>query len=50
VGKMMGQHEGQRELFSCGVEVERRVRADHPLRRLQALVDFTCAPAAVAHT
>jgi hypothetical protein len=49
VGKMMGQHEGQRELFSYGVEVDRRVPADHPLRRLQALVDFTFARAAFAH-
>ena len=47
---MMGQHEGQKELFSYGVDLERRVRADHPLRRVQAKIDFTFARAAVAHT
>lgn len=46
----MGQHEGQKELFSYGVDLERRVRADHPLRRVQAMIDFTFARAAVAHT
>lgn len=47
---MMGQHEGQKDLFSYGVDLDRRVRADHPLRRVQAMIDFTFARAAVAHT
>lgn len=47
---MMGQHEGQKDLFSFHVDLERRVHADHPLRRVQAMVDFTFARAAVAHT
>lgn len=47
---MMGQHAGQKELFSYGIDLERRVRADHPLRRVRASIDFTCARAAVAHT
>ena len=47
---MMGQHEGQKELFSYGVDLDRRVRAEHPLRRVQAMIDFTFARAAVAHT
>lgn len=47
---MMGQHEGQKELFSYSVDLDRRVRADHPLRRVQAMIDFTFARAAVAHT
>ena len=47
---MMGQHYGQRELFSYGVDLERRVRTDHPLRRVEALIDFAFARAAVAHT
>ena len=46
----MGTHEAQGELFSYGVDLERRVRTDHPLRRVQALIDFTFARAAVAHT
>ena len=47
---MMGLREGQRELFNYGVDLDPRVRADHPLRRVQAMVDFTFARAAVAHT
>jgi transposase len=47
---MMGQHEGQKELFSYHVDLDRRVHADHPLRRVRSMVDFTFARAAVAHT
>jgi transposase len=47
---MMGQHEEQKELFSYGVDLDRRVRAEHPLRRVQAMIDFTFARAAVPHT
>lgn len=47
---MMGQHEGQKDLCSYHVDLDRRVHADHPLRRVQAMVDFTFARAAVAHT
>lgn len=49
IGKMMGQHEGQKELFSYGVDLDRRVRSDHPLGRVQAMVDFTFARAGAAH-
>lgn len=37
-------------MFSYGVDLDRRVRAEHPLRRVQAMIDFTFARAAVAHT
>lgn len=47
---MMGQHEGQKALFSFQIDLDRRVRADHPLRRVAAMIDFTFARAAVAHT
>lgn len=47
---MMGKHTPQKELFSYGVDLDRRVRAEHPLRRVHALVDFTFAREAVAHT
>jgi transposase len=47
---MMGQHEGQKALFSYQVDLERRVRPDHPLRRVGVMIDFTFARAAVAHT
>ena len=45
---MMGRHEGQRELFSYQVDLERRVRADHPLRAVRAAVDFRFVRAEVA--
>jgi transposase len=46
---MMGIHEGQKELFAYTVDLERRVRSDHPLRRVLAAVDFTFARELVAH-
>ncbi len=46
----MGTHIPQKELFTYGVDLDRRVHADHPLRRVAAMVDFTFARAAVAHT
>jgi transposase len=46
---MMGQHDGQAELFSYEVNLERRVRADHPLRAIRAAIDFTFVREEVAH-
>lgn len=46
---MMGIHQPQPELFSYQVNLEKRVRADHPLRRVAQAVDFTFARAEVAH-
>ena len=46
----MGLHTPQKELFSYGVDLDRRVHADHPLRRVAAMVDFTFAREAVRHT
>jgi len=46
---MMGQHDGQAELFSYEVNLERRVRADHPLRAIRAAIDFTFVRQEVAH-
>ncbi len=37
----MGVHQGQTELFSYQVNLDKRVRADHPLRRIAAQVDFS---------
>lgn len=37
---MMGVHTAQKELFSYQVDLNRRVRADHPLRAIQRTVDF----------
>lgn len=47
---MMGMHTPQKELFSYAVDLDRRVHADHPLRRVNAMVDFTFARAAVKHS
>lgn len=46
---MMGQHAGQKELFSYQVDLDRRVRADHPLRAIRATIDFGFVRAEVAH-
>lgn len=45
---MMGVHQPQVELFSYKVNLEKRVRADHPLRRVAAEIDFTFIRAEVA--
>jgi len=37
---MMGQQKSERELFSYAVNLEKRVRSDHPLRRVAAAIDF----------
>jgi transposase len=47
---MMGAHQPQKQLFSYRVDLDKRVRADHPLRRIQAAVDFTFARQEVADT
>jgi len=47
---MMGTHEGQKELFSYSVDLDRRVRTDHPLRRVLSAMSFTFARVEVAHT
>src|ERR1700728_590825 len=36
----MGIHQPQSELFSYQVDLEKRVRLDHPLRRVAQAVDF----------
>jgi len=37
---MMGQQTEQKELFSYEVNLDRRVRSDHPLRKIRGIVDF----------
>ena len=44
----MGVNETQKALFSYQVDLDQRVRADHPLRRLRETVDFTFVRAEVA--
>jgi hypothetical protein len=38
---MMGIHQPQPELFSYQVNLDKRVRADYPLRRVAQAVNFT---------
>ena len=45
---MMGVHQPQPELFSYQVNLERRVRPDHPLRQVAKAVDFNFVRAEVA--
>lgn len=45
----MGQHNGQKEMFSYQVDLDRRVRADHPLRAIRARFDFRFVRDEVAH-
>jgi transposase len=46
---MMGIHAGQKELFNYAVNLDRRVRADHPLRAIRTTVDFRFVRQEVAH-
>jgi transposase len=38
---MMGKHENQKSLFSYGVDLDKRVSAEHPLRKVAEMVDFS---------
>jgi len=38
---MMGLQQSQKELFSYQVNLDNRVRADHPLRTIDSMIDFT---------
>src|SRR2546426_3774622 len=46
---MMGQQKGEPQLFNYAVNLEKRVRANHPLRQVKALIDFSFAREEVAH-
>ena len=37
---MMGVNEAQKELFSYRVDLDKRVRTDHPLRKVAGVADF----------
>ena len=45
---MMGIHQPQASLFSYQVNLDKRVRADHPLRRVVQTVDFDFVRAEVS--
>ena len=46
---MMGQLAGQKELFSYAVDLDHRIHADHPLRRVRQMIDFNFARPRGAH-
>ena len=46
---MMGQHKSDPQLFNYAVNLEKRVRAAHPLRRVKATIDFGFVREEVAH-
>jgi len=46
---MMGQPQPQKDLFSYHINLDHRVRPDHPLRPIKAAIDFTFVRAEVAH-
>jgi len=37
---MMGEKEQQSPLWNCRVNLDKRVRRDHPLRRINKVLDF----------
>jgi transposase len=44
---MMGTHQAQDQLFNYQVNLEKRVRPDHPLRRIRAVLDLSFVRPAV---
>jgi transposase len=46
---MMGQQKSEPELFHYAVNLEKRVRANHPLRKVKAAIDFSFVREEVAH-
>ena len=37
---MMGERKSEPQLFNYAVNLEKRVRVNHPLRQVKALIDF----------
>ncbi|MDI1250060.1 MAG: hypothetical protein PSV13_14450 [Lacunisphaera sp.] len=46
---MTGIQEGEKEMFSYQVDLDRRIRADQPLRAIRRLIDFSFLRQKVAH-
>jgi len=46
---MMGEQKSEPELFNYAVNLEKRVRANHPLRQVKAVIDFGFVREEVAH-
>jgi transposase len=46
---MMGEQKSEPELFNYAVNLEKRVRSNHPLRQVKAAIDFSFVREEVAH-
>src|ERR1700730_19463616 len=46
---MMGEQKSEAQLFNYAVNLEKRVRANHPLRQVKEAIDFGFVREAVAH-
>jgi transposase len=46
---MMGEQKSEPQLFNYAVNLDKRVRSNHPLRRVKELIDFGVAREEVAH-
>src|SRR5437667_3816597 len=46
---MMGEQKSEPQLFNYAVNLEKRVRANHPLRQVKAVIGFSFAREEVAH-
>jgi transposase len=46
---MMGEQKSEPELFNYAVNLEKRVRANHPLRKVKEVIDFGFVREEVAH-
>jgi transposase len=46
---MMGEQKSEPQLFNYAVNLEKRVRANHPLRQVKAAIDFSVVREEVAH-
>lgn len=46
---MMGEQKSEPQLFNYAVNLDKRVRSNHPLRQVKALIDFSFVREEVAH-
>jgi transposase len=46
---MMGEQKSEPELFNYAVNLEKRVRSNHPLRKVKEVIDFSFVREEVAH-
>jgi hypothetical protein len=47
---MMGEKDSEAPMWSYRVNLEKRVRGDHPLRRINSVLDLSFVPEQVEHT